>query len=94
MRTIYQCTFPSCQHQELECAAIENHVRSVHLHRTKPLPEEEDDHEEEFYYTEFEVNSPDMPEEDCLVVEEEEEEGEMVVVEEEGRETVSRDGNF
>jgi len=78
VRTIFQCTWPSCRHQEVECHAIEQHVRVLHLN-LPPCPPgstaEDDDHEEEFYYTEFEV--PEVADEDipsdCLVVEEGEE---------------------
>ena len=62
----------------MECHAIEQHVRVLHLN-LPPCPPgstaEDDDHEEEFYYTEFEV--PEVADEDipsdCLVVEEGEE---------------------
>jgi len=55
VRTIFQCTWRACLHQETQCHLIERHVRQVHLGRSDPVTEEEDDREEEFYYTEFEL---------------------------------------
>ena len=53
VRTIYQCTWPGCSATTDSCAAIESHVRSLHL-GPRQSDEEISDHEEEFYYTEVE----------------------------------------
>jgi len=77
VRTIYQCTWPSCNVQTIDCDLIEQHVRQVHLGRTAARSHDEDtDHEEEFYYTEFDI--PEQEEED---EDEEDPEGSLVVEE-------------
>lgn len=50
---IYRCTWPGCSSTADSCAAIESHVRSLHLGPRK-TDDEVSDHEEEFYYTEEE----------------------------------------
>ncbi len=87
MRTIYQCTWPSCNVQTIDCDLIEQHVRQVHLGRTAARSHDEDtDHEEEFYYTEFDI--PEQEEED---EDEEDPEGSLVV--EESRHEEDEDDN-
>ena len=55
LRTIYQCTWPSCTHRETQSRQeIETHVRHKHLGLQGP-PGDDEDGEEEFYYTEFEL---------------------------------------
>ncbi|XP_046735253.1 zinc finger protein 395 isoform X1 [Diprion similis] len=57
-RMVFQCTWPGCLDIQTTCAAIEEHVRKLHLgpkERQNGDDNEDDDmsnHEEEFYYTE------------------------------------------
>lgn len=56
-RMVFQCTWPGCLVITTTCAAIEGHVRKMHLGPRK-TPENDlelSDHEEEFYYTEVEL---------------------------------------
>jgi len=55
---IYQCTWPGCSLTTSSCAAIESHVRTLHL-GPRQDDEELSDHEEEFYYTEIEDGESD-----------------------------------
>jgi len=55
---IYQCTWPGCSLTTASCAAIESHVRTLHL-GPRQIDEEVSDHEEEFYYTEIEDGESD-----------------------------------
>lgn len=57
-RIIYQCTWPGCSLTTISCAAIESHVRTLHL-GPRQIDEELSDHEEEFYYTEMEEGESD-----------------------------------
>ncbi|PSN54383.1 Zinc finger protein 704 [Blattella germanica] len=56
-RMVFQCTWPGCLVITTTCAAIEGHVRKVHLgpRETTEDDSELSDHEEEFYYTEVEL---------------------------------------
>ncbi|XP_076349839.1 zinc finger protein 704-like isoform X2 [Tachypleus tridentatus] len=65
-QVLFQCTWPGCRQLYDTCESIEQHVRTVHLGRTKQQKTDLNDHEEEFYYTEIEVkkescsSSPEM----------------------------------
>ncbi|XP_021937970.1 zinc finger protein 704 isoform X4 [Zootermopsis nevadensis] len=56
-RIVFQCRWPGCRVITTTCAAIEGHVRKVHLgpRETTENDLELSDHEEEFYYTEVEL---------------------------------------
>ncbi|XP_033607206.1 zinc finger protein 704 isoform X3 [Cryptotermes secundus] len=56
-RMVFQCTWPGCLVITTTCAAIEGHVRKMHLgpRKTTENDLELSDHEEEFYYTEVEL---------------------------------------
>lgn len=56
-RMVFQCTWPGCLVITTTCAAIEGHVRKMHLgpRETTENDLELSDHEEEFYYTEVEL---------------------------------------
>ncbi|XP_069701966.1 zinc finger protein 395 isoform X2 [Periplaneta americana] len=56
-RMVFQCTWPGCLVITTTCAAIEGHVRKVHLGPREATENDSElsDHEEEFYYTEVEL---------------------------------------